>query len=353
MGFNKDNLVYSLENVLQELRLSDVGSKEHQKRCGGGCSAEITELKKELEVQNRERIRDRARIERLESMVARLVTRLDSDAPEEETVEPSAVPDVPAAAWTKVVGRRSHPQGEGTKTWSSVVRTQPTRKTNKETTTTKPPPTTRQKSVPQTKKKFIVGTSGSATTIAAAPVRCDVHLWGLNKSTTVDMVREHLKEVLPKSTMNNLMVVSLPARGEYGSFRIAAPLACYPIMMSPDTWPSGARVRKYYHTRQSGFAAPKPSVNGQSRSAAAASASASASKSSENKCAETNENETDTAVTSLVNKVTVTSEKGKEGATPITPIISGAVSPASKVPTLPTTNNVMSDAMKTRSHNKK
>lgn len=88
----------------------------------------------------------------------------------------------------------------------------------------------------------------NVTTLRAVEDRKHIHLW--NMLSGVEEVREYLKNLCPEGTCT---VEELKSRGDYKSYKLGVPAACFDRCISADVWPENARVKMWFFPRQRVF----------------------------------------------------------------------------------------------------
>lgn len=92
----------------------------------------------------------------------------------------------------------------------------------------------------------IRGTAGpDVTMLKAVAFRKYIHLW--NMISCGDDIQAYLQKLFPDVTCT---VEELKSRGDYKSFKVGIPPECYERCMSPETWPTNARVKDWFFRRQ-------------------------------------------------------------------------------------------------------
>ncbi|PZC77614.1 hypothetical protein B5X24_HaOG203170 [Helicoverpa armigera] len=93
----------------------------------------------------------------------------------------------------------------------------------------------------------IHGAAGpNVTSLKAVEVRKHLHLW--NMESTTDEIQKYLHTLCNTDTCT---VEELTPKGNYKSFKIGVPLACYDKCYSADVWPVNARIKPWIFYRKS------------------------------------------------------------------------------------------------------
>ncbi|XP_077296613.1 uncharacterized protein LOC143918549 [Arctopsyche grandis] len=98
------------------------------------------------------------------------------------------------------------------------------------------------KQLPLRRRNFEVGTAVSSS-ITAARRLIHIHVWKLSLDTSCDAVRTHVRAIC--GGVDDIEVLSLKARGDYGSFKISAPASVAGLLFSADSWPAGVHFGRF------------------------------------------------------------------------------------------------------------
>ncbi|KAF9824592.1 hypothetical protein SFRURICE_004049 [Spodoptera frugiperda] len=100
---------------------------------------------------------------------------------------------------------------------------------------------------PSRRAVSIHGAAGpNVTSLKAVEVRKHLHLW--NMESTADEIQKYLYTLCNTDTCT---VQELTPKGNYKSFKIGVPLACFEKCYSADVWPMNARIKPWIYYRKS------------------------------------------------------------------------------------------------------
>lgn len=90
------------------------------------------------------------------------------------------------------------------------------------------------------------GTAGpETTTLKAVEYRKYIHLWNMVSGT--EEVQTYLQKLFPEA---GCTIEELKPKGDYKSFKIGVPPELYLKCVSPNIWPTNARVKEWFFRRQ-------------------------------------------------------------------------------------------------------
>ena len=93
----------------------------------------------------------------------------------------------------------------------------------------------------------IQGAAGpTVTSLRAVEARKHLHLW--NMESTADEIRDYLRTLCGTDACT---IDELTPKGNYKSFKIGVPVACYERCYSADVWPVNARIKAWINYRKS------------------------------------------------------------------------------------------------------
>ncbi|XP_018562604.1 uncharacterized protein LOC108904499 [Anoplophora glabripennis] len=96
------------------------------------------------------------------------------------------------------------------------------------------------------KKQMIVGSNKNNKLIQGVPKETVLHVYRLNKVTTVDSLKEHVKQHFPEVTVESL---ASKHPHLYASFKVTVLEEHFSKAMDPELWPHGACVSRFLFLR--------------------------------------------------------------------------------------------------------
>jgi hypothetical protein len=97
----------------------------------------------------------------------------------------------------------------------------------------------------RTDRPVVTGRCVGASLVAAERV-FQLHVWRLNKTTTVEDMRRFLQGVEPGCPFE---IAQLAARGDYASFKIGIKESSWAKLNDPEVWTEGVAIHRYYEAK--------------------------------------------------------------------------------------------------------
>lgn len=94
-------------------------------------------------------------------------------------------------------------------------------------------------------RKFIIGKKQDDGLLVAQK-EVHLHIWRLSPSTTEDDLTNYIKKSLPDL---EIACSALKARGNYASFKVTTLESAYDDLISPDFWPNGVAIDRFFNYR--------------------------------------------------------------------------------------------------------